>query len=219
MKAVILFSGGVDSTVLLARALAHDKECLALSFDYGQRHKVELQYAAKIAHHYSVRHQIITIDTPSFDSSSLVNPCSKVAVNRTAQEIARAGIPSTYVPARNTIFLAYAMGFAEMYQASEIHFGANIMDTLPYPDCRPEYLNAFQQLLNVATKQAVEGHAPKLVTPLIAWDKARIIQEGLALNAPLDMTFSCYSPLASHAACGCCDACMLRKAGFAAANM
>src|SRR5262249_42775580 len=126
------------------------------------------------------------------------------------------GIPSTYVPARNTLFLAYAMGFAEVTGAHEIHFGANLMDANPYPDTRPAYISAFQAVINLATKQAMEGAPPRLVTPLIHWDKRQIISEGFRLNAPLDLTFSCYAPLSSNLPCHQCDACVLREQAFAA---
>lgn len=213
-KAIVLFSGGVDSTVALSMALKADRECFALSFDYGQRHRVELEHAKRITDYYTVSHRIIIIDPASFDRSSLV---SSVAVpkDRNAQQIAEGGIPNTYVPARNTLFLAYAMGQAEILEADEIHAGFNAMDANPYPDCRPAFLGAFQALLAVATKQGIEGKAPQLMTPLIRWDKTEIIKQGIALKAPLHLTFSCYDPALNGEPCQHCDACILRVEGFA----
>lgn len=210
MKAVILFSGGVDSTVILALALKRGLECHALSFDYGQRHRVELESAKAIAAHYGVSHQIIVIDPKSFGKSSLVSSLA-VPKGRNLEQISAGGIPNTYVPARNTLFLAYALGQAEILEADEIHVGFNALDRNPYPDCRPAFAQAFQGVINVATKQSVEGRAPQLCTPLIDWDKAKIIQEGVALNAPLHMTFSCYDPTPAGKPCGVCDACVLRR--------
>lgn len=214
MKAIILLSGGIDSSVMLAKALEKGRDCFALSFDYGQRHRIELESAKKIAAYYKVPHQIIEIVNPSFISSALVNKETKVQKNRTPQQIATAGIPSTYVPARNTIFLAYALSLAEHLQADEIHYGSNALDFVPYPDCRPDYFSAFQSVINLATKQSLEGAPPCLVTPLIYMNKAEIIAEGQRLNVPLEDTFSCYSPLPSHTACGQCDACILRIMAF-----
>lgn len=211
MKAVILLSGGLDSTVMLAIAVDQGRECHALSFDYGQRHLIELESAKAIAKHYSIAHKIVTIDRTFFASSVLVDKQKQVPTNRTAEQITTSGIPSTYVPARNTLFLAYALGYAEMVGAGEIWAGPNAMDVNAYPDCRPEFVAAFQSLMNVATKQAVEGSPQTLITPLIHWDKAEIIQQGMKLKAPLDMTFSCYDPQQGKIPCGRCDACVLRQ--------
>lgn len=213
-KAIVLLSGGLDSAVLLALALKQGRECYALSFDYGQRHRIELEYAQKIALHYNVSQRIIHIDSSVFKSSSLVSDIS-VPRNRSKEEIASGKIPNTYVPARNTLFLAYAMGQAEMLNAQEIYAGPNALDAGPYPDCTPAFIQAFQGVLNVATKQAVEGTSPRLLTPLINWDKAEIIRQGMALNVPLHMTFSCYDPLPTKEPCGVCDACILRAGAFA----
>ncbi len=210
---IVLFSGGIDSTVVLAMALDQGKKCLALSFDYGQRHKVELTHAHSIANYYSVQHKIIYIDPNSFAASSLVSAL-EVPKNRSSAQITASGIPSTYVPARNTLFLAFAAGQAEIYNASEIYAGPNLMDRLPYPDCRPDFFSAFQKVLNLATRQAVEGSAPSLLTPLINWDKKRILQEGRRLRAPMEMTFSCYDPSPAGIACQECDACVLRQEAF-----
>lgn len=216
VKAIVLLSGGLDSAVLLALALKQGRECLALSFDYGQRHRVELEYAQKMAIHYGINHQIIPLDLSVFKTSSLVSDIS-VPKNRSKEEISGGKIPSTYVPARNTIFLAFAMGFAELLNAEEIYAGPNALDAVPYPDCTPVFIQAFQRLLNVATKQATEGLSPRLLTPLINWDKAEIIRQGMALNVPLDMTFSCYDPIEKNP-CTLCDSCILRADGFASVH-
>lgn len=216
-KAIILFSGGLDSTVVLALALAKGCECYALSFDYGQRHHDELQSARAIADFYKVHHQIISLDSRAFATSSLVSDLTPPQ-ERTRTAMANEGIPNTYVPARNTLFLAYALGLCELYQADEIHFGPNRLDHSCYPDCRKDYLDAFQQVMRFATKQAVEGRPPRLVTPLLQWEKTEIICQGLALKAPLDMTWSCYSPISKGKPCQKCDACVLREEGFKQAD-
>lgn len=215
-KAVVLLSGGLDSSIILASAINQGRECYALCFDYGQRHRVELDYAKKIASYYNVHLRIIEIDPCIFKSSSLVSD-ERVPQNRTVEEIARGKIPNTYVPARNTLFLAYAMGQAELLNAKEIYAGPNALDSTPYPDCTPAFIQAFQSVLNVATKQAVEGHPPRLITPLIHWNKVDIIRHGMTLNVPMHMTFSCYDPLPTKEACSICDSCILRADGFAKA--
>lgn len=212
-KAVILLSGGLDSTVVLALALARGCQCYTLSFNYGQRHIIELQAAKEIATYYQVSHQIITIDPFAFSHSALVSRKENPA-HTSLLEIKQQNIPNTYVPARNTILLSYALGFCELYQAQEIHFGANLYDRYGYPDCRPAYLEAFQNVMNLATKQAVDGFPPQLVTPLENWDKEIIIKKGMELNAPLDLTISCYNPSEIKQACKQCNACMLREEGF-----
>lgn len=204
MKAIILFSGGLDSTVMLALALSQGRECLALSFDYGQRHIVELEAAKMIAAHYGVQHLILTIDPRSFKNSSLVAPLP-LPQNRTPEEMQHAGIPNTYVPARNTLFLSFALAQAENTGAREIHFGANALDCNPYPDCRPAFIAAFQSLINA---QDIDT---KLITPLINWNKKEIGECGKRLNAPLHLSTSCYQPIALHQGCGICDACILRS--------
>lgn len=210
MKAVVLLSGGLDSTVSLAMAKEKGRECLALSFNYGQRHLVELEYAKKIASHYHVAHKIIIIDRSSFDHSSLVT-AADVPKNRTEKEISESGVPNTYVPARNTLFLAYAAAQAEIFGASEIYAGPNLLDRKPYPDCRPEFYTAFQQVLNLATKQAIEGNAPRLITPLIDLTKKEIVAEAKRLQVPIESTFSCYDPSPKGTPCTACDACILRS--------
>lgn len=213
MKAIILLSGGLDSAVVLAMALEKGKTCHALSFDYGQRHKRELLSAQLIANYYHISHKIIKIDPDSFGASSLVS-IDKVPKNRSLQEMSSGAIPNTYVPARNTLFLAYALGQAEMLKAQEIHAGMNAMDRYAYPDCRPEFITAFQSLINVATQQAVNGAPPRLVAPLINWNKTEIIKQGLALKAPLHLTWSCYDPSLEDKPCQQCDACLLRQNAF-----
>lgn len=213
MRAVILLSGGLDSTVMLAMALQQGRECLALSFDYGQRHRVELKSAQAIAEYYQIPLRIISIDPQSFGQSALVFS-SAVPKDRTVEEINRSGIPSTYVPARNTLFLAYALGQAEIWNAQEIYIGSNAMDNSPYPDCRPEFFHAFQAMMNVATKQSVEGAAPQLVTPLLYWSKKEIVRQGLVCKAPLHLTSSCYDPAVDGQPCHRCDACILRDQAF-----
>jgi 7-cyano-7-deazaguanine synthase len=213
MTAIVLLSGGLDSTVSLAIALKNGRKCHALGFDYGQRHRVELEYAQKIADYYGVPYRIICIDSSLFETSSLVSDLS-VPKNRSKEQIFSGKIPNTYVPARNTLFLAYAMGQAELLNAQEIYAGPNALDAC-YPDCKPAFLQAFQAVLNVATKQAAEGSPPQLITPLVLWDKAEIIRQGRALGIPFHMTFSCYDPLPTKEACGVCDACVLRADGFA----
>lgn len=216
-KAIVLLSGGVDSTVVLAMAQAQGKCCYLLSFDYNQRHAIELESAKAVASHYGLPHKIIRIDPCAFGKSSLVSDL-EIPHKRSIAEINRQGIPSTYVPARNTLFLAYALGQCELYDAQEIHFGPNKIDHACYPDCRPAYLQAFQSIMNVATKQAIEGNAPKLVTPLKELDKTAIIKLGISLGAPLNLTWSCYDPLNSCKPCEACDACVLRQDGFAKAS-
>ena len=213
-KAVILLSGGIDSTVVLAKALNENIECLALSFDYGQRHKIELEAAKKIALHYGIEHKILPISQDTFymPGASLISGDS-VQKNRSFSEMQSGKIPSTYVPARNTLFIAYALVLAETFEANEIHLGPNKLDQKPYPDCRPEFIHSFQSVANVATKRAVNGMAPLLVAPLLDMDKREIIALGIALNAPLEMTFSCYDPQ-GFKPCEECDACLLRADGF-----
>ncbi len=210
MKAIVLLSGGIDSAVCLAYALSEGRTCAALSFDYGQRHRVELEYAAKLCAFYGIPHRILKL--PSWGAeefSSLLNS-STVPAHRTVEEIASGGIAPTYVPARNTLFLAYALAIAEVEEAREIYCGSNADDCLPYPDCRPAFFQAFQQVAHYATKQAAEGTPPKIVTPLIGLKKSEVILLGKKLGVPLQMTFSCYAPIEGRIACGICDACRLR---------
>lgn len=214
MKAIVLFSGGIDSTVLLALALEKGLDCLALSFDYGQRHRVELNSARAICEYYQVPQCLVAIDPTTFASSSLLQKNLTPHQSRTPKEIADSGIPNTYVPARNTLFLSYALGYAEINEAEEIHFGMNVLDRKGYPDCRPEFLEAFQKVASLATKQSVESKGPQIIAPLKNLNKAMIIAEGMRLNAPLELTHSCYNPTKSGIQCGKCDACILRNEGF-----
>lgn len=212
-KAVILLSGGLDSVTVLALAKQQGFLCHALSFDYGQRHNAELDAARNIASHYrAIEHKVIRLDLGNIGGSALTD--SRIEVPTSPQT----GIPVTYVPARNTVFLAYALGWAEVLQASDVFIGVNAVDYSGYPDCRPEFIAAFQNMANLATKAGVEGHAIKIHTPLIHMSKAQIIQQGLALGVDYALTVSCYSADAEGRACGLCDACRLRAEGFKAAN-
>ena len=208
-KAIILLSGGLDSITVLALAKQQGYECYALSFDYGQRHNAELIAASQIAAHYQVKdHKIIKLGLGAIGGSALTD--EHIAVPNTPQE----GIPVTYVPARNTIFLSFALGWAEVVEAHDIFIGVNAVDYSGYPDCRPEFISAFQHLANLATKAGVEGESVKIHTPLIDLSKAEIIKQGQALNVDYRMTVSCYSADSDGHACGVCDACRLRKVGF-----
>lgn len=210
MKAIILLSGGVDSTVALAYALREGRECHAVSFDYGQRHKIELESAAKIAQFYGVPHTILTLPSWGAEAMSSLLSDAPVPTHRTKEEMESQGVTSTYVPARNTIFLSYGIAFAEVHQAYEIYFGSNADDFAPYPDCRPVFFEAFQQVANCATKQG-ETQPVKIVTPLIGLKKSEVIALGQKLKAPLEMTFSCYAPQRDGSPCQVCDACRLRR--------
>lgn len=210
MKSIILLSGGIDSTVILAMALKQGRECIGITFDYGQRHRIEIKAAQAVAHHYQIAQHLIRIDPLVFANSSLINQ-GAIRKNKTLQEMVEQGIPNTYVPARNTLFLAYAMGLAEKTNAAEIYFGANRDDRTCYPDCRPRFIEAFQGILEAAATQEIPI---KLVTPLADMDKRAIVRMGLALQAPLDITTSCYDPLPDGTACRQCDACILRDAAF-----
>jgi 7-cyano-7-deazaguanine synthase len=213
-KAVILLSGGLDSITVLALAKKQGFKCYALSFDYGQRHNAELKAAAQIASDYSVEeHKVVNIGLSSIGGSALTD--EHIAVPDTAQE----GIPVTYVPARNTIFLSFALGWAEVLNAHDIFIGVNAVDYSGYPDCRPEFIKAFQQLANLATKAAVEGEHFAIHTPLISLSKAEIIKLGTELGVDYNRTVSCYSADEQGRACGVCDACRLRKAGFTEAGI
>lgn len=212
-KAIILFSGGLDSTVCLAIAKEMGFTCFALSFDYGQRHIVELESAKKITRYYDVNHHIIPLSCQNlFESSSLVG--KKAVPSGNSPENFGGNVPSTYVPARNTLFLSYATALAEAENASAIFFGPNADDKDAYPDCRPAYIEAFQKLLFVSSKQAIEGNPPTLVTPLLKMSKKAIVQEGIRLNVPFELTHTCYEPTPSGKACQNCLSCNLRKQAF-----
>ncbi len=218
-KAVVLLSGGLDSTTTLA--IAHDEgyETYAMSFRYGQRHAVELQCAKNVAKVLGVKqHIIVDIDLRTFGGSALTADIA-VPKNRSDMEM-EDDIPITYVPARNTIFLSYALAYAEVLVADTIFIGVNAMDYSGYPDCRPKYINAYQTMANLATQAGVEGETKlKIRAPLMDKTKAEIIQIGAALGIDYSLTFSCYDPDAAGRACGGCDSCLLRKKGFKEAGV
>ncbi|MFH0988981.1 MAG: 7-cyano-7-deazaguanine synthase QueC [bacterium] len=218
-KAVILLSGGLDSATTLAIASHEGYECYALTFSYGQRHRFELESAKKVAQSLGVvEHKVLSIDLASFGGSALTDSI-EVPKQRTEREISTE-IPVTYVPARNTIFLSFALAFVEVIQAEDIFIGVNAIDYSGYPDCRPEYISAFQQMANLATKAAVEGTMKLTIhTPLLRLSKAEIIRAGRNLGVDYSLTSSCYDPSEHGDPCGLCDACMLRKKGFATAGM
>jgi 7-cyano-7-deazaguanine synthase len=212
--AVLLLSGGLDSATALAIAQKSGFDVFAITFRYGQRHAVEIEIAKRLAQRYGVkRHTIVDIDLRPFGNSALTSEIP-VPKDRGTEEMA-SGIPVTYVPARNTIFLSFALAFAEIVEAFDIFAGMNALDYAGYPDCRPEYLAAFQAMANLATKAAVEGRRQlRLHTPLIALSKAEIIRKGLELGVDFSLTSSCYDPFPNGEACGRCDACVLRLDGF-----
>ena len=213
-KAVVLLSGGLDSATTLAIAKEQGYICYALSFDYGQRHGAELNSAKRIARESRVvEHKLIRIELDSIGGSALTD--TRIAVPDQPQT----GIPVTYVPARNTVFLAFALGWAEVLEAADIFIGVNAVDYSGYPDCRPEFIRAFERLAGLATRAGVEGRAFKVHTPLIDLTKADIIRTGLALGVDYTHTVSCYSADEQGRACGVCDSCRLRAAGFAAAGV
>jgi 7-cyano-7-deazaguanine synthase len=212
-RAVVLLSGGVDSTTTLAIAIAEGYETYALSFVYGQRHHIEMEAARRVANSLGTKHhRIATIDLRVFGGSALTDDFS-VPKQRSQTEIAH-GIPVTYVPARNTIFLAYAVAWAEVIPANDIFVGVNAIDYSGYPDCRPEFIEAFENLANVGTKAGVEGRRFKIHTPLIKLSKADIIRKGVELGIDFLLTHSCYDPTLESLACGECDSCLLRLKGF-----
>lgn len=213
-KAIILLSGGLDSVTVLAMAQQQGYVVYALSFDYGQKHNAELNSAKKIAQGYQVvEHKVINLGLGSIGGSALTDDALDVPV--TPQE----GIPVTYVPARNTVFLSFALGWAEVLDAHDIFIGVNAVDYSGYPDCRPQFIEAFQALANLATKAGVEGHAIKIHAPLIHMSKGEIIQQGLKLQVNYAHTVSCYAASPEGLACGECDACRLRQQGFEQAGV
>ena len=213
--AIVLLSGGLDSATTLAIARERGFDCHCLSVDYGQRHRAELDAAKHVAASLgAAEHRIFTLDLTAFGGSALTD--SNIAV---PIEGLKDGIPITYVPARNTIFLSLALAFAEVRDAADIFFGANAVDYSGYPDCRPEFMRAFETLANLATKAAVEGRKLTLHTPIIDLTKADIVRRGVELGVDYALTVSCYQATAKGAACGRCDSCRLRAAGFAAAGV
>ena len=213
-KAVRLVSGGLDSATVLAMAHAQGFECYTLSFDYGQRHRAELAAAERISAGYpDVTHKVVTLNLDSIGGSALTD--TAIAVPETPTE----GIPVTYVPARNTIFLSIALGWAEVLGALDIFIGVNAVDYSGYPDCRPEFISAYESLANVATKAGVEGNHLRLQAPLSNLSKSEIIQRGSQLGVDYSATVSCYQADNQGRACGLCDSCRLRKEGFASAGV
>lgn len=213
-NAVILLSGGLDSATVLAMARQQGFRCYALSVDYGQRHHAELAAAKQVAEALgATEHRVINIDLTAFGGSALTD--SRIAV----PEQESVGIPLTYVPARNTIMLSLALAWAEVLHSRDIFFGVNAVDYSGYPDCRPEYVKAFEQMANLATKAAVEGNLLSLHAPLLYMSKAEIIQQGTQLGVDFGLTVSCYQADEAGHACGVCDSCRLRRAGFEAASV
>jgi 7-cyano-7-deazaguanine synthase len=214
-KAVILVSGGLDSATTLAIAKSKGYACYAISFEYGQRHHAELQAARQVAESIGVvDHKIIQLNLDSIGGSALTDTEIEVPISAPSQSI-----PITYVPARNTVFLSLALGWAEVLEAYDIFIGVNAVDYSGYPDCRPEFIAAFEELANIATKAGVEGQTFKIHTPLIHLSKAQIIQEGLRLGLDYSLTLSCYQPSKAGQACGICAACRIRADGFRALGL
>jgi len=212
--AVVLLSGGLDSATVLAMARHDGRECRALSVDYGQRHRVELEAAARVAAALgAVEHRVVPLDLRVFGGSALTDDAIAVPSQPSS------GIPVTYVPARNTIFLALALAYAEVSDADVIFVGVNAVDYSGYPDCRPEFLSAFEKVANLATKRAVEGRPIEIVAPIIGMTKADIVRRGIALGVDYSLTVSCYEPDAAGRACGRCDACRFRRQGFEQAGI
>jgi 7-cyano-7-deazaguanine synthase len=215
MNAVVLLSGGLDSATVLAIARSEGYACHCLSLDYGQRHRAELDAAARVAAALGAQaHRVVKLDLAAFGGSALTDASIAVPVGGIA-----AGIPVTYVPARNTILLSLALAWAEVLGARHIFFGANAIDYSGYPDCRPEFVRAFESMANLATKAAVEGAHLTLHAPIIDLAKADIIHRGVTLGVDYALTVSCYQADDAGRACGACDSCRLRRAGFAAAGM
>jgi 7-cyano-7-deazaguanine synthase len=219
MRAVCLLSGGLDSATCLALARRDGFECHALSFDYGQRHRIELEAASRVAASLGVaRHVVAQIDLQMFGNSALTAPID-VPKSRSFAEMGQ-GIPITYVPARNTIFLSFALAWAEVLEASDIFIGVNALDYSGYPDCRPEFIAAFETMANLATKAGVEGRTRvRIRTPLIALSKAQIVKLGRELGVDFSLTRSCYDPAPDGTPCGQCDSCLLRRKGFEEAGI
>jgi 7-cyano-7-deazaguanine synthase len=218
LRAVVLLSGGLDSATTLAIAQRTGFECYALSFDYGQRHRVEIESARRVAEALgAARHEIVSFDLRQFGGSALT---ADIAVPKDrAPEAMTESIPVTYVPARNTIFLSFALAWAETLGSSDIYIGVTAIDYSGYPDCRPEYVEAFERMADLATKAGVEGKQRLTIhTPLIRMSKAEIVETAMEAGVPLALTWSCYEPQPDGAACGRCDSCQLRRRGFAEAG-
>jgi 7-cyano-7-deazaguanine synthase len=219
VKAVCLLSGGLDSSTCLGVARRDGFECFALSFDYGQRHRVELEAASRVARHFDAReHRTAVIDLRSFGVSALTADVA-VPKDRGAEEMSH-GIPITYVPARNTIFLSFALAWAEVLACSDIFIGVNALDYSGYPDCRPEYLEAFERMANLATRAGVEGATRiQIHAPLLRLSKAEIVRLGAEVGVDFALTHSCYDPDREGRPCGACDSCQLRRKGFEQAGV
>lgn len=218
-KAIVLLSGGLDSATTLAIAERESDSVLALTFDYGQKHAIETQAACAIAELWNTPRRLVGIDLRQFGGSALTTDEIAVPKSGGGKITGGAKIPVTYVPARNTIFLSYALALAEVEQADAIYIGVNALDYSGYPDCRPEFVRAFQSLANLATRRAVEGSPVKILTPLIDMTKAEIITLGAKMGVDYSLTVSCYDPDESGAACGTCDSCHLRRKGFTEAGI
>ncbi len=218
-KAVVLASGGLDSTTIMAIAKNEGYDIYALSFDYGQRHKFELEAAKKVAKHFGAKkHLILRLDLEAIGGSALTDDIP-VPQGRDLDDISSGGIPITYVPARNTIFLAHALAWAEVLDATNIFIGVNAIDFSGYPDCRPEFIESFQRTANLATKAGVEGKGITIHAPVINMTKGEIIKKGISLGVDYAMTHSCYNPSEKGIPCGVCDSCLLRKKGFKEAGI
>jgi 7-cyano-7-deazaguanine synthase len=219
LKAVCLLSGGLDSATCLAHARREGYDCYALSFDYGQRHRIELEAAARVAAALGAsEHRVLRVDPGAFGGSALTGAVA-VPKSRSLEQMEQ-GIPVTYVPARNTIFLSFALAWAEVLGANDIFIGVNAIDYSGYPDCRPEYIEAFERMANLATKAAVEGGARiRIHTPLIRLNKAAIVRLAASLGVDFSLTHSCYDPDSDGRPCGQCDSCLLRRKGFEEAGI
>jgi 7-cyano-7-deazaguanine synthase len=213
-KTVILVSGGLDSTTVVAMAKSQGYDCYTLSFDYGQRHRSELEAARRVSKLMDVHeHKVVKLDLGTIGGSALTDASIDIPEEETS------GIPVTYVPARNTVFLSIALGWAEVLGANDIFLGVNAVDYSGYPDCRPEYISAFETVANLATKSGVEGHKLSIHAPLIDMTKAQIVQTGLALGVDYSQTVSCYQASLEGEACGRCESCRLRRQGFEQAGV
>lgn len=218
-RAVVLASGGLDSTTIMAMARHKGYDIYALTFDYGQRHKIEIKAAQKVAKYFGVkRHLILHIGLDIIGGSALTEDIP-IPQGRKLKEISTSGIPITYVPARNTIFLAYALSWAEVLKAPDIFIGINAIDFSNYPDCRPEFIESFQRTANLGTKAGIEGKGITIHAPLLYMTKGEIIKKGISLGVDYSMTHSCYSPGKDGLPCGKCDSCLLRKKGFEEAGL
>jgi len=212
-KTIVLLSGGIDSATCCAYAAKNGFDIYAMSFSYGQRHSVELDSARRVAAYFKVKeHRIVEIDLRAFGGSSLTSATVDVPKERDLHNANT--IPNTYVPARNTIFLSFALGWAEIIGCNDLYIGVNAVDYSGYPDCRPEFIDAFQTMANLATKSGVEGKRLKIHTPLQMLSKADIIREGVSMNVDYSITHSCYDPSQDGRACGRCDSCVIRRKGF-----